>query len=68
MDFTIERKEKVIESRGMEGKQAILPSESSMQEAERGWSQGSLRVPLMRSHSRRISWSGDSRQPIMDFS
>ena len=67
MDFTIERKEKVMESRGMEGKQAILPS-ASMQEAERGWSQGSLRVPLMRSHSRRISWSGDSRQPIMDFS
>ena len=56
-----------MERMGMEGRQATLPSESSTQEEDRGWSQGRLRIPRNINHSMRMNCSGDSRLPTIDF-
>ena len=67
-DLRMERREKSMESIGMEGRQATLPSESSTQEEDRGWSQGRVRIPRNINHNIRMNCRGDSILPTIDFS
>ena len=59
----IEKKEKKIEAIGRDGKQAILPRESSTQEEESCWSQGRLKTPLKTIQSKNIICKGDPVDP-----
>ena len=63
----MEREEKMMEATGREGKQAILPRESSTHEYDGVLVQGKVRIPLIINQRRIITCSGDCTPPVIPF-
>ena len=66
-DLIIDKLEKTRDAKGIDGRHAILPRLSSMQEKESDWSTGMVRIPLNISHMRMMTWIGDSTTLVMDL-
>ena len=63
----IDNREKNIDRMGIEGRQAILPNESSTHEEVNDWSQGRERIPLDIIHIIKVNCNVDSMDPTTDF-
>ena len=61
----IERIEKIMDATGRDGKQAILPRESSTHEYVGDSFRGKVRIPLIINQTKIISCRGDSTPPVI---
>ena len=62
-DFRIDRKEKITDAIGIDGRQATLLKESSTQEEDKFSLHGRFMVPRIIIHSNNINCKGDSINP-----
>ena len=67
IDFMMESKENMRDNTGIDGRQATLPKESSTQDEDKGWSQGSVRIPLAINQSIMVNCNVDSIEPTIAF-